>query len=45
VAWQVLSAVAAGAYADGALERELQRRPLTGQDRALATELAARPLG
>ena len=40
VAWQVLSAVAAGAYADGALERELQRQPLTGQDRALATELA-----
>ena len=40
VAWQVLSAVAAGAYADGALERELQRHPLTGQDRALATELA-----
>lgn len=40
VAWQVLQAVAAGAYADGALERELQRQPLTGQDRALATELA-----
>ena len=40
VAWQVLSAVAAGAFADGALERELQRQPLTGQDRALATELA-----
>ncbi len=40
VAWQVLQAVAAGAYADGALERELQRHPLTGQDRALATELA-----
>ncbi|MEI6360008.1 MAG: transcription antitermination factor NusB, partial [Synechococcus sp. ELA619] len=32
--------MAAGAYADGALERELQRQPLTGQDRALATELA-----
>uniref|UniRef100_UPI0025F73A55 transcription antitermination factor NusB n=1 Tax=Synechococcus sp. UW140 TaxID=368503 RepID=UPI0025F73A55 len=40
VAWQVLQAVAAGAFADGALERELQRQPLTGQDRALATELA-----
>jgi len=40
VAWQVLQAVAAGAYADGALERELQRQPLMGQDRALATELA-----
>ena len=40
VAWQVLQAVAAGAYADGALERELQRQPLSGQDRALATELA-----
>ena len=40
VAWQVLQAVAAGAYADGALERELQRQPLVGQDRALATELA-----
>lgn len=39
VAWQVLQAVAAGAYADGALERELQRQPLMGQDRALATEL------
>ena len=40
VAWQVLQAVAAGAYADGALERELSRQPLTGPDRALATELA-----
>ena len=39
VAWQVLQAVAAGAYADGALERELQRQPLGSQDRALATEL------
>jgi 16S rRNA (cytosine967-C5)-methyltransferase len=40
VAWQVLQAVAAGAYADGALERELGRTPLTPADRGLATELA-----
>ena len=40
VAWAVLQAVAAGAYADGALERELQRQPLGPLDRALATELA-----
>jgi 16S rRNA (cytosine967-C5)-methyltransferase len=40
VAWQVLQAVAAGAYADGALERELGRQPLAPADRALATELA-----
>jgi 16S rRNA (cytosine967-C5)-methyltransferase len=40
VAWQVLQAVAAGAYADGALERELGRTPLSPLDRALATELA-----
>ena len=39
-AWQVLQAVAAGAYADGALERELGRASLSPQDRALATELA-----
>ncbi|MEY4771733.1 MAG: hypothetical protein RLZZ346_988, partial [Cyanobacteriota bacterium] len=39
-AWQVLQAVAAGAYADGALERELGRANLSPQDRALATELA-----
>jgi len=38
--WQVLLAVGAGAYADVALERELQRHPLEGADRALATELA-----
>ncbi|MEX0588932.1 MAG: 16S rRNA (cytosine(967)-C(5))-methyltransferase, partial [Cyanobium sp.] len=37
---QVLLAVGAGAYADVALERELQRHPLEGPDRALATELA-----
>ena len=40
LAWQVLQAVAAGAYADGALERELNRLPLEPADRALATELA-----
>ena len=40
VAWQVLQAVAAGAYADGALERELGRAHLSPLDRALATELA-----
>jgi 16S rRNA (cytosine967-C5)-methyltransferase len=40
LAWQVLQAVAAGAYADGALERELNRLPLDPADRALATELA-----
>ncbi|QPN58838.1 16S rRNA (cytosine(967)-C(5))-methyltransferase [Synechococcus sp. CBW1002] len=40
VAWQVLQAVAAGAYADVALERELARRPLQGSDRGLATELS-----
>jgi hypothetical protein len=36
-AWQVLQAVAAGAYADGALERELGRANLSPQDRALAS--------
>ena len=40
VAWQVLQAVASGAYADAALERELQRQQLATADRALATELA-----
>jgi len=40
LAWQVLQAVAAGAYADGALERELGRVSLAPVDRALATELA-----
>ena len=39
VAWRALQAVAAGAYADLALERELQRLPLSSPDRALATEL------
>ena len=39
-AWLVLQAVAAGAYADGALERELGRSALPSADRALATELA-----
>ncbi|WP_254932832.1 16S rRNA (cytosine(967)-C(5))-methyltransferase [Cyanobium sp. WAJ14-Wanaka] len=40
VAWQVLMAVGAGAYADVALERELQRTAIEGVDRSLATELA-----
>ena len=39
-AWQVLQAVAAGAYADAALERQLARLSLSPLDRALATELA-----
>ncbi|WP_216900934.1 16S rRNA (cytosine(967)-C(5))-methyltransferase [Synechococcus sp. CCY 9618] len=41
LAWQVLQAVAAGAYADAALERELVRRGggLSPADRALATEI------
>ena len=37
--WRALQAVAAGAYADAALERELARHSLPGPDRALATEL------
>ena len=40
LAWDVLQAVAAGAYADVALERALRERPLAGPDRGLATELA-----
>lgn len=40
LAWQVLQAVAAGAYADAALERSLARQGLSAADRALATELA-----
>ncbi|MGB7563250.1 MAG: transcription antitermination factor NusB, partial [Prochlorococcaceae cyanobacterium] len=40
LAWQVLLAVGSGAYADAALERELQRHALSAADRALATELA-----
>ncbi|KEF41357.1 MAG: 16S rRNA methyltransferase [Cyanobium sp. CACIAM 14] len=45
LAWQVLQAVAAGAYADGALERELAAMARRGvglspADRALATEIA-----
>ncbi len=39
-AWRVLQAVAAGAWADAALERELARQPLSAADRGLATELA-----
>ncbi|MFN5463957.1 MAG: transcription antitermination factor NusB, partial [Cyanobacteriota bacterium] len=38
--WTVLQAVAAGAYADAALDRALQRSPLPPRDRALATDLA-----
>jgi len=40
LAWDVLLAVAAGAYADVALERALRDQPLQSQDRSLATELA-----
>ena len=40
LAWEVLQAVAAGAYADVALERALRDRDLLGVDRGLATELA-----
>jgi 16S rRNA (cytosine967-C5)-methyltransferase len=45
LAWQVLQAVAAGAYADAALERELASLARAGgglspADRALATEIA-----
>ncbi|MEB3183963.1 MAG: 16S rRNA (cytosine(967)-C(5))-methyltransferase [Cyanobacteriota bacterium] len=39
-AWRVLQAVAAGAYADAALERELRASSLAPLDRALATDLA-----
>ena len=40
VAWDVLEAVAVGAYADVALERALRRRPLTALDRGFVTELS-----
>lgn len=40
LAWRVLEAVAAGAYADNALERELAKSNLATLDRGLATELA-----
>lgn len=40
VAWDVLEAVAAGAYADVALDRALRHRSLGAADRGLATELA-----
>jgi len=40
LAWNVLQAVAAGAWADAALERALRRTPLPPRDRALATDLA-----
>ena len=40
LAWGVLQAVAAGAYADVALERVLRERDLKPSDRGLVTELA-----
>ncbi|MGA1304485.1 MAG: 16S rRNA (cytosine(967)-C(5))-methyltransferase [Cyanobium sp.] len=40
LAWSVLQAVAAGAYADTALERALKDSALPPRDRALATDLA-----
>lgn len=40
LAWSVLQAVAAGAWADAALERALRRSSLPPRDRALATDLA-----
>ena len=40
LAWHVLESVAAGGYADVALERQLGRSRLAGPDRGLATELA-----
>ena len=40
LAWEVLNSVAAGAYADVALERSLRKSSLEGADRSLATELA-----
>jgi len=40
LAWEVLEAVAAGAYADVALERVLRGQQLSGMDRGLVTELA-----
>ncbi len=39
-AWQVLQAVAAGAYADVALERALRSHQISDLDRGLVTELA-----
>ncbi len=40
VAWKVLQAVAAGAYADVALERSLRKYQLSSLDRNLAMEIA-----
>lgn len=40
VAWEVLEAVAAGAYADVALERALRRTSLAPVDRGFVTELS-----
>ncbi len=39
VAWEVLQAVAAGAYADVALERALRKHSMSAADRGLVTEL------
>jgi len=39
LAWQALQAVAAGAFADAALDREFARHPLAAADRGLVTEL------
>ena len=40
LAWEVLEAVAAGAYADVALERVLRGQSVSPADRGLVTELA-----
>ncbi len=40
VAWEILQAVAAGAYADVALERKLQKYSLKTADRALVKEIS-----
>ncbi len=39
-AWEVLKAVAAGAYADAALDRVIRKYPLSDVDRSLVMELA-----
>ena len=39
-AWEVLQSVAAGAYADVALDRAIKKYSLLGSDRSLLTELA-----
>jgi 3'-phosphoadenosine 5'-phosphosulfate sulfotransferase (PAPS reductase)/FAD synthetase len=45
LAWQVLQAVAAGAYADGALERELNRLPLEPGEKPEMKKVRFRTLG